>query len=144
MMRMKAMILVGTMAVAGLAACAGKKEPAPVTRTEEAKVTAPTAAADLATKPEPTRGPIVITVTETGFQPDKITVKKGEPVTFAFTRTTDRTCAKEVVMQVSPTEKIEKPLPLNERVEVTTTFPNSGEVKYACGMNMFSGVVTVQ
>jgi plastocyanin domain-containing protein len=49
-----------------------------------------------------------------------------------------------VVIQVSPTEKIEKQLPLNERVEVTMTFPNSGSVKYACGMDMITGVITVQ
>lgn len=128
--------------VAGVAACsAGKDE----IKGPAAAAPAQAAPVEAAAKPEtrPAGGPIEITVTEEGFQPDKIAVKKGEPVTFGFTRKTDKTCAKEVVIQVSPTEKIEKPLPLGQRVEVTATFPESGEVRYACGMNMVSGVISV-
>lgn len=87
---------------------------------------------------------IEISVTEAGFQPDKISVAKGEPVVLVFTRTTDKTCAKEVVVQTSDKDKVEKQLPLNQPVEVSVTFPTSGELKYACGMNMFSGVISVQ
>lgn len=121
MMSVRASILAATLIFFGVAACGQKTASAPAAS-----------------------GPIEITVTQDGIQPDKITVKKGEPITFAFTRTTDKTCAKEVVLQVAPNEKIEKALPLNQRVEVTATFPQSGEVKYACGMDMVSGVITVQ
>lgn len=88
-------------------------------------------------------GAIEITVTENGFVPEGVTVKKGEPVTLGFTRKTDKTCAKEVILQVG-TEKIEKALPLDERVEIAVTFPDSGKLRYACGMDMISGTITVQ
>ncbi len=87
---------------------------------------------------------IAITVTENGFEPDDITVTKGEPVTFVFERKTDKTCAKEVIIHVDEGNTIEKKLPLDEPVEVAVTFPKSGEVKYACGMDMVKGSINVQ
>ena len=112
--------------VALLASSCGKSAPAPAPAPAKADATH-----------------IPITVTMSGFEPSKVTVQRGVATTLIFTRTSDDTCAKQVVIHVSPTEKIEKQLPLNERVEVTMTFPNSGEVKYACGMDMITGVITV-
>lgn len=81
-----------------------------------------------------------IAVTEDGFEPSRVKVKKGEKVKFVVTRTTDRTCAKEIVMkQVG----IEKPLPLGQPVTVEFTPAKSGEVRYACGMDHVSGVVFI-
>jgi plastocyanin domain-containing protein len=87
---------------------------------------------------------VAITVTEDGFQPDDIKVKKGEPMTFVFERKTDKTCAKEVIIHIDEGNEIEKKLPLNEPVEVAVTFPKSGEVVYACGMDMVKGSIHVQ
>lgn len=87
---------------------------------------------------------IAITVTENGFEPDDIKVTKGEPVTFVFERKTDKTCAKEVIIRVDEGNEIETKLPLNEPVEVNVTFPKSGAVKYACGMDMIKGSIQVQ
>ncbi len=87
---------------------------------------------------------IAIKVTEDGFEPDDIKVKQGEPVTFVFERKTDKTCAKEVIIHVDEGNQIETRLPLNEPVEVAVTFPKSGEVKYACGMDMIKGSIHVQ
>lgn len=85
-----------------------------------------------------------ISVTEEGFTPAKVTVKQNEEVTLTFTRKTDNTCAKEVVVYVDDKNKIERDLPLNQAVPVTVTFPNSGEIRYACGMGMYAGVIVVQ
>lgn len=93
-------------------------------------------------KPSPRR--IDISVTEAGFEPTKIAVKRDEEVTLAFTRKTDKTCAKEVVVHVNEKDKVEKQLPLNEVVPVTVTFLKSGELRYECGMGMFSGVIVVK
>lgn len=100
--------------------------------------------ADPKTGPAPSGKRVSITVTENGFEPGDIKVTKGQPVTFVFVRKTDKTCAKEVVIHVDQKNKIEKKLPLNKPVEVAVTFPNSGDVKYACGMDMITGVVHVQ
>ena len=87
---------------------------------------------------------IDISVTEAGFEPSKVTVKKGEQVTLAFKRTTDKTCATDVVLHVNEKDTVEKKLPLNEVVPVTVTFSKTGELGYACGMNMHKGVIIVQ
>lgn len=87
---------------------------------------------------------IDISVTETGFEPTKVSVKKGEEVTLAFTRKTDKTCAKEVVVYVNDKDKVKKTLPLNQVVRVTAMFAKSGELRYVCGMNMVGGVIVVQ
>lgn len=87
---------------------------------------------------------VAISVTENGFEPNDIKVTKGEPVTFVFQRKTDNTCAKEVIINVDEANKIEKQLPLNEPVEVAVTFPKSGDITYACAMNMMKGSIHVQ
>jgi plastocyanin domain-containing protein len=92
----------------------------------------------------PARRLIEITVTEEGFRPQRVTVAKGEPVTLAFTRETDETCATEVILELSPTDAIEQPLPLHQRVLVDATFAKSGDVTYACGMDMVTGVISVK
>ena len=86
---------------------------------------------------------VEIAITEKGFEPDKVEVKKGQPVELVFTRKTDQTCIKEVVLDTG-SSKIQKPLPLNKAVSIKTKFTKAGDLKYACNMNMFSGTVTVQ
>jgi plastocyanin len=84
-----------------------------------------------------------IAITENGFEPDKVTVMKGEPVELVFTRKTEQTCAMEVLLDTG-SKKIRKALPLNKAVTIKTKFTKTGELKYACKMNMFTGTVTVQ
>jgi plastocyanin domain-containing protein len=93
--------------------------------------------------PEATPRRIDVEVSTEGFSPDRILVKAGEPLTFAFTRTTDRTCAKSVVLELGGGRKIERSLPLGETVTIDATFPRSGDLVYACPMDMVTGVVTV-
>lgn len=85
-----------------------------------------------------------ISVTRKGFAPDRLKVKKGETVTLAFTRTTDATCAKSVIVQLGDGKQIEKDLPLNKTVEIPATFVKTGELTYACSMDMVRGIVLVE
>jgi len=82
-----------------------------------------------------------VTVTEAGFVPSEIPAKKGEPVRLVVTRKTDRTCAKEIVVK---DYDIRKELPLDKAVVVAFTPTKAGRVRFACGMDMVSGVVVVQ
>lgn len=93
-------------------------------------------------KPAPKR--IEIVVTEKGFEPSRVQVAAAQPVTLVITRKTDRTCAKRVVVQLGDGKKIEQDLPLDKAVEVPVTFVKKGELRYACGMDMISGVILVQ
>lgn len=88
--------------------------------------------------------PIAIEVTSQGFSPNKIVVKKGVPVTLVFTRTSDKTCAKEVVIAVGDGTTIERALPLKQKVEIAMTFAKTGELSYACKMDMVTGIISVQ
>jgi plastocyanin domain-containing protein len=85
-----------------------------------------------------------ITITKHGFEPDHIAVVKDREVELAFTRKTDATCAKQVVIELGDGTKITKDLPLDKPVAVRATFRKSGELHYACSMDMVRGVVVVQ
>jgi plastocyanin domain-containing protein len=99
-----------------------------------------------ATAPTPARAQspvqaIEMQVTGEGFVPARIQVKKGQPVKLVVTRKTDRTCATEIVIREMG---INQPLPLNKPVTVQFTPAKSGQLRYACGMDMISGVIVVQ
>ncbi len=99
-------------------------------------------AALAAADPKPTR--VEITVTTKGFEPARIQVPAAKPVTLVITRKTERTCAKRVVIQLGDGKKVERDLPLGRPVEVPVTFAKKGELSYACGMDMITGVIVVQ
>jgi plastocyanin domain-containing protein len=122
---------------AALAACSKGSEAKGAATAEAAKGAPAPAAA-------PADGKIAVTVTEKGFEPDGIQVKKDTPYSFTFTRKTDSTCATEVVMQLGGGKTIDKKLPLNEPVSFEATFAESGKLQYACGMDMVKGFITVQ
>jgi plastocyanin domain-containing protein len=82
-----------------------------------------------------------VTVTAQGFQPDNLSLKAGTPARITFTRTSEQTCATEIVF---PDYGIRKALPLNQSVAVTFTPKGAGEIGFACGMNMFRGKVVAR
>jgi len=85
-------------------------------------------------------GFIEVSVTGDGFVPDKLHVKKGEPVKLLVTRKTDRTCATEIVI---PDAGVNQKLPLNQTVLAEFTPKKAGTLKYACAMGHISGVLVV-
>jgi hypothetical protein len=82
-----------------------------------------------------------VAVTEKGYEPSKVTVRAGVPVRLTVVRTTDKTCGTEIVF---PTLNIKKALPLNQPVVIEFTPAKSGDIAFACGMNMLKGTVVVQ
>lgn len=84
---------------------------------------------------------IEMAVTENGYEPTPIRVKKGEPLVLRITRKTDKTCATEIVIKDT---NINTKLPLNETVDVAWTPEKSGQIKFGCAMGMMiSGVFDV-
>jgi len=81
-----------------------------------------------------------MTVDGAGFHPSQLTLAVGVPATIVVTRTTDQTCAKEMVI---PSLNLRKALPLNQPVEFAVTPSAKGQINFACGMNMLSGVIEV-
>ncbi len=84
---------------------------------------------------------VEIAVTTKGFEPAHVKVAQGQPLKLVVTRKTDDTCAREVVV---PDENIKAELPLNKPVTLSFTPKRSGQIKYACGMDMVTGVLDVQ
>ena len=85
--------------------------------------------------------PVTITVGKNGYEPWKVRAWKGVPLTLVVTRTTNETCATEVVL---PEYGIDRKLPLGEPVTITFTPTRTGEVRYSCAMRMFQGVIDVR
>jgi plastocyanin domain-containing protein len=81
-------------------------------------------------------------VTEAGFVPDNVKLKKGQPVKLVITRKTDKTCAKEIVIDE---HAINTPLPLNQPVTIAFTPNKTGQLKYGCAMDkMIGGILFVE
>ncbi len=103
---------------------------------KEAKETsAPPAAATTVSKDGVRR--IAIEAGSAGYVPDKIPGKPGEKLVLVFTRTVDADC----LAQVKTPEGRLVDLPKGTPVEVAITVPQTGELSFACGMDMFHGVI---
>jgi membrane fusion protein, heavy metal efflux system len=84
---------------------------------------------------------VTVVVNEQRFEPAKVSLRAGRRVRITFVRTTDKTCGTEVVF---PSLNIKRALPLNEPVAIEFTPAKTGDIAFACGMNMLKGVVIVQ
>ena len=82
-----------------------------------------------------------VKVDNKGFTPSEVKVEKGKPASLVFVRTTDSTCAKEVVF---PELKLEKELPLNTPVRVDIPTTEARTLTFQCGMAMFKSAVLIQ
>ena len=85
-----------------------------------------------------------IAITRSGFDPGTVKVPAKTPVTLVFTRKTDATCTKSIVVTVEAGKTIERELPLDKPVEIAVTFPKPGTLEYACSMHMNKGTIVVQ
>ena len=85
-------------------------------------------------------GLVAVTVTEKGFEPDRIEASAGQKITLRFTRKAERTCADAVEVWGDPVKHV---LPLNVPVDVKVMAPPSGELAFACPMNMYRGSIVV-
>ena len=82
-----------------------------------------------------------IEITAQGYTPGSVKLRRGVPARITFLRTTDATCAKEIVIA---DYGIRRTLPLNQSVVVSLTPKKTGAVGFACGMNMMRGKLIVQ
>src|SRR5665647_1312988 len=83
---------------------------------------------------------ITIEAGKDGYVPDSIPGKPGEKLMLVFTRTVEGDCLAELKTPDGKTVA----LPMNSPVEVAVTVPQDGEVRFACGMNMFTGHIVAQ
>jgi len=89
----------------------------------------------------PAGGAVAITADEKGFTPSEVRATAGAPLSLVFTRTSDNTCAREVVF---PELKVRRPLPLNQAVAVALPTEVSRTYRFQCGMAMWEGSVVIK
>jgi len=82
-----------------------------------------------------------IEINTKGYRPNSLKLRRGVRARVTFVRTTDATCAKEIVL---PDFNIRRALPLNQPVVVTFTPSHRGAYTFVCGMNMMRGKLIVQ
>lgn len=86
-------------------------------------------------------GATKITVSKNGYEPASVNAEKGKKMTLAFYRADSENCGGEVVF---PKLKLTKKLSVGETILVEITPTESGEIAFACGMDMLKGKVLVQ
>jgi thiol-disulfide isomerase/thioredoxin len=121
--------------------------PAPPSTTPPAAPAQPTKPPAAPTKPPTAARPVApvrvaIQSTAKGFLPAVVTVPRGRPVTFVFTRV-GKHCGTEVVLQHEG-KRLVTPIPADRPVELTLTFAKAGTIHYACAMDMLHGTIEVR
>lgn len=84
---------------------------------------------------------IQVAITDMGFEPKEVVIKKGQAAVLVMTRKSDNTCATEAVF--AETGK-KYDLPLNQAVRIDLTGVSPGTLHYACGMDMEKGTVVIE
>ena len=82
-----------------------------------------------------------VALTERGYEPAGLRLRRGVPARVTFTRKVSATCATEVML---PEYGIKRALPLDEPVVVEFTPTKSGEFTFSCGMGMLRGTMIVK
>jgi plastocyanin domain-containing protein len=85
--------------------------------------------------------PVKMTVTRNGYEPWKVPAKAGQRLVLEVTRTTDETCATELVI---PEAGVDAKLPLGQAVRIELTPARTGDLRFSCAMRMFQGVIEVR
>ncbi len=127
-MRFFVALVATILAAPGLAACDKKSDAS----TESALV------------PPAAPGELRVLAGEHGFAPSSLMLPKGPPgsmATVTFVRTTDQTCATEVVF---PELDIKKALPLDKPVAVDLPGDAPRTLTFQCGMGMYKGELLVK
>lgn len=96
-----------------------------------------------AAAPRPTSGgaPVYdVSVTSKGFEPVRIDVPADREVVLRFTRKVADTCADAVVVQGDPVKHM---LPQDKPIELRLTAPKTGQIRFACPMDMYRGAIVV-
>jgi plastocyanin domain-containing protein len=126
-------VVAGLALVLGISACSKSKQ-------EEAPPPASKPPATTGAAPAGGVRKVPIDVVKDGYSPDRIPGKPGEKLNLVFTRKVDGHCYEE--LKTPDGQRIA--LPRDKPVEIPVTVPQDGEVKFACGMDMLTGVVVAE
>lgn len=86
-------------------------------------------------------GAIRVRISDSGFEPARITAVAGKPVMLAFQREDAQNCANAVVF---PELGIRRSLPAGDTVLVEIPSTQPREYYFVCGMNMYRGALVIR
>jgi len=82
-----------------------------------------------------------VALTEKGYEPNSLKLRRGLPAQVTFIRKVATTCGTQIVIA---DYDIKRALPLNEPVVVEFTPKKSGTFSFTCGMGMLRGSLIVR
>lgn len=91
-------------------------------------------------RPAEQRRQIELAVTDKGFEPTALKVRRGVPLTLTITRKTDATCATAIIVA---DYGIREELPRDRPVQIAFTPAKTGKLKYACSLGKAMGGVII-
>jgi plastocyanin domain-containing protein len=93
-------------------------------------------------KPEqPAVQKVTVALTEKGYEPTVLKLRRGVPAQVTFIRKVSATCATQIVIA---DYDIKRALPLDEPVLVEFTPKKTGTFAFTCGMGMLRGSLVVR
>ena len=84
---------------------------------------------------------VTIALTEKGYEPTSLKLRRGVPAQVTFLRKVSATCGTQIVIA---DYDIKRDLPLNVPVLVKFTPKKSGDFSFTCGMGMLRGSLIVR
>jgi plastocyanin domain-containing protein len=84
---------------------------------------------------------LTVALTEKGFEPTSLNLRRGVPAQLTFIRRVSATCGTEILIA---DYNIKRALPLNESVLLEFTPKKSGTFTFTCGMGMLRGALVVR
>jgi len=83
---------------------------------------------------------VTVALTEKGYEPTSLKLRRGVPAQVTFIRKVSATCATQIVLL---DYAIKRDLPLNEPIVLSFTPKKSGTFSFTCGMGMLRGALVV-
>jgi plastocyanin domain-containing protein len=90
---------------------------------------------------EAASGLVTVVVEDGVYNPSRIKLPRGEPVTLRFLRKDASPCAAFVVIDALD---FSEELPVNKPRDLTVQFDVAGEYEFACQMKMYRGILVVE
>lgn len=84
---------------------------------------------------------VTVALTEKGYEPTSLKLRRGIPAQVTFIRKVSATCGTQIVIADN---NIKRALPLNEPVLVEFTPKKTGTFAFTCGMGMLRGSLIVR
>lgn len=112
----------------------------PVTQAKPTRQDTATTAADPVNAGQATVNRPPVVVVDGGYRPDRVHIEPGQPKQIVFDRHDEGACTDEVVF---PGLNLRVKLPRGERTVVDLPTTATGELKFACGMDMLHGKVHI-